>query len=78
MNRTELLMIARARRLSRSGEAKTLRLAAGLSIREVAGSIGSSPSAVWRWENGQRTPRGAPAAAWGELLQALDRVVTAV
>lgn len=71
MTTRDLLLIAKARRLSRSGEARTLREAAGLSIREVAGAIGGSPTAVWRWENGQRAPRGETAAAWAHLLEQL-------
>lgn len=71
MTTRDVLLIAKARRLSQSGEARNLREAAGLSIREVAGAIGGSPSAVWRWENGQRQPRGQAAAAWARLLEDL-------
>jgi transcriptional regulator with XRE-family HTH domain len=74
MENRDLLLIARARRLSVTGEARKLREQAGLSLREVADAIGASPSALWRWENAQRTPRGAAAVAWGELLRDLDPV----
>jgi transcriptional regulator with XRE-family HTH domain len=73
MDNRELLLVAQARHLCASGKALELRLSAGLSIREVAEAIGVSPTAVWRWERGERAPRGAAAAAWAQLLRDLAR-----
>lgn len=71
MTSHELVLLTRARRLARSGEAQALRLAAGLSLREVADAVGISHSNLWRWEAGQRAPRGAAAIAWAQLLDQL-------
>jgi transcriptional regulator with XRE-family HTH domain len=57
------------RRLARTGNARTLRESAGLSISEVARELGVSPAAVSRWERGQRVPRGASAERWARLLR---------
>lgn len=59
--------------MAASGEGRRVRLAAGLSLREVAESIGGSPSGLWRWENGDRNPRGPAAAAWARLLSDLSK-----
>lgn len=77
MTQRELLQVARARRLATNGEARRLRVSAGLSIDEVAGAVGASKSAIWRWESGKRAPRGAAAAAWGALLEQLAGQVAA-
>jgi transcriptional regulator with XRE-family HTH domain len=71
MNSHELVLLARVRRLAKSGDAQALRLAAGLSLREVAEGVGISHSNLWRWEAGQRAPRGAAAIAWAALLDDL-------
>jgi transcriptional regulator with XRE-family HTH domain len=62
-----------ARRLAASGEAKTIREQAGLSIREVAGAIDVSPSGLFLWENGERTPRGDAAVRYAKFLEQLGR-----
>ncbi len=73
-DQAHLLWLVSARRRAASGEARALRLEAGLSLREVARAVGAgSPATVFRWESGQRTPRGGPAAAYGQLLDELAR-----
>lgn len=71
MTNHQLLLLARVRRLASTGEAQALRLSAGLSLREVADAVGVSHSNLWRWEAGQRAPRGVAALAWGCLLEDL-------
>jgi transcriptional regulator with XRE-family HTH domain len=62
--------IAHGRRLAgRVG--RSIRVGAGVSVREVARELGVAPSTVSRWENGHRTPRGPLAADYGTLLDSL-------
>lgn len=71
MTNRDLLLLARARRLASTGEARRLREQAALSLREVADAVGMPHTTLWRWENGQRTPHGAKASAWALLLDEL-------
>jgi DNA-binding transcriptional regulator YiaG len=73
MKTEELVAIARARALASSGTARWLRLAAGLSLPEVARAVGVSPSTIWRWERDRRSPRGDAAARYSRLLEELAR-----
>ncbi len=57
--------------MTQSGMARTVRISAGLSLREVAGQIQVSPSTVLRWETGERTPRTALALRYGRVLESL-------
>lgn len=68
-----LVALARVRDLVTSGAARSVRVAAGLSTREVADAIGVTTVTVWRWEAGQRVPRGDAALAYLDLL---DRLMT--
>ena len=54
-----------------SGEAKSIRLTAQLSLAETASEIPVSKSTLFRWEAGQRSPRGDKALGYGALLQRL-------
>jgi transcriptional regulator with XRE-family HTH domain len=63
--------LIQVRRLATSGEAKAIREEAGLSIREVADAIDVSPSGLFRWENGKRTPRGEAAVRYAKFLERL-------
>lgn len=75
----QLSQVAHARALARSGAARTIREAAGVSLGELAGALGIAKSTLWRWEAGARSPRGDLAidyaAALGRLMQrdGLDR-----
>ena len=71
---TDVLEIARARDLARSGTGRTIRVSAGLSLSEVGQAVGIAPSTVLRYERGQRMPRGEPGVAWARLMtQLLNR-----
>jgi hypothetical protein len=37
-------------------------------MSDVAGDIGVTDSAIYRWERGERVPRGRPAAEYAVLL----------
>ena len=57
-----------------TGRALELRKDAGLARSSVARDLAVAESALWRWEHGQRIPRGAYAASYYRLLVKLDRV----
>ena len=73
MQTEDMMLLSRTRDMVASGKARELRLAAGLSLGDVAQTAGLSTSAVWRFENGQRVPRGAGAIRYGRVLAVLDR-----
>lgn len=68
---TKLIRLADVRVAARNGEARRLRLAAGLSLREVAREVGVAVPTVLRWETGERQPRGNAALRYARLLEAL-------
>jgi DNA-binding transcriptional regulator YiaG len=71
MNTNDLVELARVRSMSKAGTARTIRLGAGLSLGEVAKAVGVSEVAIYRWEQGQRSPRGVPALKYAQVLAAL-------
>jgi DNA-binding transcriptional regulator YiaG len=72
MNMTaDAVALSKARALARSGAARSVRLAAGLSLSEMARPVEVSPTTIFRWENGERVPRGEPALRYLELLERL-------
>jgi DNA-binding transcriptional regulator YiaG len=69
---SEALELSRLRALTSSGAARSIRVAAGLSLPEVARVAGVGQSTIFRWERGQRRPRAsASALAYGRLLTEL-------
>lgn len=65
--------LALVRDLVLSGEARAIRINAHLSLAEIGSEVGASVSAVWRWENGERLPRGQAALRYGMLLRDLEK-----
>lgn len=63
--------LARVRDLCRSGFARSIRLSSGVSLREVADAVSSTPTSVHRWETAQRAPRGRAAVRYLAVLQEL-------
>lgn len=74
MDSTDLMHLATARRYAVTGAGARLRRSAHLSLQEIAEATGCSVTTVWRWEQGQRAPHGAPALAWARLLRELEQV----
>lgn len=70
----QLLDLVGVRGLARSGRAREIRIAAGVSLADVAGAIGVAAGTVQRWENGLRKPYGSAALRYGALLDALGKV----
>ena len=73
MNTGQLRQIADVRRKLKSGEARALRLAAGVSLAECAQVANISTTSAWRYENASRTPRAAQALAYARVLALLER-----
>jgi DNA-binding XRE family transcriptional regulator len=70
----EVLELAVVRDMARTGKARDLRIAAGLSLAEVARDVGVSTTTIHNWERGRFSPRGEPAARYGRLLGELRRL----
>ena len=68
--------LATARSFVRDGRGRQIRVEAGLSLSEVATSVGDgvAPSTVLRWERGDSVPRADHAQAYWRLLVELDKV----
>lgn len=64
------------RQLCRSGQARTIRLQAGVSLAEVAAEVPATAAAVHRWETGQRLPRGDYATGYLAVLRRLRRAAS--
>ena len=64
--------LAHVRRLTASGLARSIRIAARVSQSEVAQEAGVTPSAIARWEGGSRLPRGEAALRYLEVLTSLQ------
>jgi DNA-binding transcriptional regulator YiaG len=71
MAQAQILRLAWVRAAISSGEAQRLREEAQLTIGEVARACGVDQSTVWRWESGQRRPRGQPALKLASLIESL-------
>ncbi|WP_425517046.1 helix-turn-helix domain-containing protein [Miltoncostaea marina] len=67
----ELALVSEARRLAGSGGARAIRVAAGVTLYEVAAACGVYPSTVLRWERGERRPRGRGAVHYARVLREL-------
>ncbi len=66
--------LALARALSASGRGRSIRIAARLSLTDVALSVGTDPASVFRWEMGRVVPRRDAAVRWARLMGELERV----
>ena len=73
MTPKDLLLVAQARRHASTGTGRALREKSGLSLRETATALDVSVAGLWRWENGERTPRGDAAVRWARFLADLAR-----
>jgi DNA-binding transcriptional regulator YiaG len=71
MDTETIIQLAKVRALTESGEARNIRQNARLSLPDIASAVGSHPSTVYRWENGERRPHGDAAIRYGNLLDEL-------
>jgi DNA-binding transcriptional regulator YiaG len=65
----QLAALSRVRSLAASGDARAVRERAGLSLSEMAGTIGVGISTLSRWERAERAPRGEAALAYARVLE---------
>lgn len=54
----------RGRQLAQSGDGRSVRQAAGASLRELADACGVSAATLSRWERAKNRPRGRSAARY--------------
>lgn len=62
------------RRLPSPALRKAIREHAGVTVAELAQVVGVSRQAIYRWEQGTRTPRGAVMHVYLAVLDELRRV----
>lgn len=73
MTTQTLLALAEIRAMAVDGRARAIRMAARVSLTEVAESAGVAPATVARWEAGDRRPRGEPALRYRQVLYELAK-----
>jgi transcriptional regulator with XRE-family HTH domain len=71
MTTDEIVALALTRRLAADGSARRLREENGLSLADVGNAIGTSPTTIWRWEHGERSPHGNLAIRYAAVLSGL-------
>lgn len=71
MDTETVVKLSKVRALTESGAARSIRVAARLSLPDVAAAIDSHPTTIWRWEAGHRQPHGEVAIRYGDFLQSL-------
>lgn len=71
MDIADIKLATLAREHVAAGTARELRKRSGLSLADVADVVEVSPSAVLRWERGERAPRTRAAVLYGRLLAEL-------
>jgi len=69
MNTTQL---AKVRAAAKTGSARRVRQAAGITQPEIAADVRVSAAAISRWEAGARAPRGAAALRYLRVLEQLS------
>lgn len=69
----QLKRVSAVREALLNGNARQLRLGAGLSIAELSLASGVAESTIWRYENGQRVPRAEQALRLEVVYRALAR-----
>jgi DNA-binding transcriptional regulator YiaG len=71
MAQAQAILVAKARRFCATGIARERRQRARLSYGEVGAVVGVSRVTVYRWESGERSPHGEPAARYALFLEEL-------
>ncbi len=68
MDKDTILKLSKVRALTESGAARSIRIAARLSLPEVADAVGVHAATVYRWETRQRRPHGEAAIRYGDFM----------
>ena len=74
----DLFELAQDRLLARSGVPRSVRQKLGLSLAEVAASVGTTRSSVQRWETGQTVPRSAAGLRYVAEIKRLRRLAAGI
>ncbi len=74
MDLQELDRLALVRRWAENGQARRIRLGAGLSVAEIASAVRVDRTTLNEWECGRRTPRARAALRYLDVLQHLQAV----
>ena len=72
---TTVASLASIRRLARSGEARQIREAAFVTLRELADDLQVNASTLSRWERGETSPRVSAALRWALALDVLRLIL---
>ncbi len=72
MTDVDELLRSLAARYAEDGRGRRIRERANIQQKEMAERLGMTVSGLWRWEHGQRKPRGPKAEKWAQILSALD------
>lgn len=65
----------RGRMKARDGSGRTLRIAAGLSLADLAEELDVDKATLSRWERGLESPRRNAAIRYERLIDQLERIV---
>lgn len=71
MTKAHALRLVQLRAAISTGETRQIRVAARLSISEMADACGVDQSTLWRWEQGKRLPRGEHALRYADVIDSL-------
>lgn len=71
-----LLSQLRAAQLPPPARRRRIRESAGASLRDLGDELGVAAITVWKWENGETTPRRDNAIAYRKLLEKLERAAS--
>jgi transcriptional regulator with XRE-family HTH domain len=71
VNTDRLARLARAYRLSEGEAGRLVREGSGISLRELATTIGTNMGELSRWERGLARPRADFALRWLEAVEAI-------
>ena len=72
MDTEQTMRLVSIRNMAMSGEARRIRIRAGLSLDEVAEPCGVARTTIYRWEQRHRKPTGEAALRYLNLLESLD------
>jgi transcriptional regulator with XRE-family HTH domain len=68
MTPEQLRIVGELRCLAACGQARAMRKARRIGLRELARVLNTNPSTVSRWETGLTTPRAEVALKWADFL----------
>jgi DNA-binding XRE family transcriptional regulator len=73
MNMSDLTKLSWVRQAALNGEARCIRVEAGITQAELASVVGVVQSALNHWESGKRRPTGEAALRYANTLRTLGK-----